>query len=59
MFDLGEWEKVSVRQSLTASLDIGPFIEKNHTHASESLVGDSLIAVAMVFGYGYVIILQD
>lgn len=48
-----------MRQSLTASLNIGPFIEKNHTHASESLAGVSLIAVAMVFGYGYVIILQD
>ncbi len=43
------WEKVSMCQSLTASLNIASFIEKKHTHAFESQAGDSLTAVAMVF----------
>lgn len=48
-----------MRQSPTASLNVRPFIEKNRAHASESLLRDLLVAVAMVFGCGYVIILQD
>ncbi len=43
------WEKVSMCQSLTASLNIASFIEKKHTHAFESQAGDLLTAVAMVF----------